>query len=207
MFIRSSLISSILCIVTTVFICTSHGLQLNFICTLQDLQLCCTGITSVNEDAFQGLDDLGFLSLHSNNLTVGPSLQHIRHIKSLHLYDNMITNFSLDYFSGCDKSNRLFLQRNNLVSLPDMTHVAHGLQIVALDANRLVNLHPFEGMPWPQLWSFSVSDNLIKHSKLAYWKTQRHWNWLTFRTMIYIHYQIWNNSKRFKIHRMYSQYW
>ena len=121
------------------------------ICTLQILQLCCFGFITVNDDAFQGLDSLTYLSLHSNNLTVAPSLQHTRHIEVLHLYDNMITNLSMNYFVGCDNLKRLYLQSNNLISLPDMTHVANNMQMVALDANRLMDMDTFERISWPQL--------------------------------------------------------
>ena len=129
--------------------------------TLQSLSLCCLGLTTVKDDAFQGLNYLRVLRLNSNNLTDGPSLQHIGHLTHLYLYSNMITNLSLDYFAGCVHLKALSLRGNQLVSLPDMTHVAHSLQFAAFSVNRLVCLDALGSMLWPRLQSLSLSYNLI----------------------------------------------
>ena len=151
MLIRGSLLSGVLLLIVMVI----------FVSTLQMLQLCCIDITTVNDDAFQGLDSLRVLRLNSNNLTVGPSLQHIRHIKHLHLYRNFITKLPLEYFAGCDHLNTLYLDSNHLTSLPDMKHVAPSLKVMTLNGNKLVNLQEFENMLWPQLQSLAMADNFI----------------------------------------------
>ena len=115
----------------------------------------------MDDEAFQGLDSLNVLRLHSNHLTVGPSLQHIRNIKQLHLYDNRITNLPQDYFAGCVHLTLLHFANNYLVSLPDMAHVAPSLQFVVLAENRLMFLDAFERMPWPELKSLTLSGNSI----------------------------------------------
>ena len=128
---------------------------------LQSLRLCCIGITTVNDDAFQGLDSLWVLMLHANKLTAGPSLQHIRQLRSLHLHNNLITKLSINYFAGCYKLKGLNLKNNHLVSLSDMSYVSHILQHVTLDGNRLANLDAFECVPWPQLQRLTLAHNLI----------------------------------------------
>ena len=144
-------------------ICYLGCFMFTLICTstLQGLQLCCIGITTVDDDAFQGLDSLRVLRLHSNHLTVGPSLQHIRNITHLYLYKNLITNLPYDYFAGCVDLTVLSLAKNHLVSLPDMTHVAQSLQFVVLDNNRLMFSDAFESVPWPELKSLTLSGNSI----------------------------------------------
>ena len=135
--------------------------------TLQSLQLCCIGITTVDDEAFQGLDSLRVLRLHSNHLTVGPSLQHIRNITHLYLYKNLITNLPHDYFAGCVSLAGLSLKNNHLVSLPDMTHVAQSLQFVVLTDNRLMFSDAFEHVPWPELKSLALSGNAITSLEIS----------------------------------------
>ena len=129
--------------------------------TLQSLELCCIGITTVDDEAFQCLHFLNVLRLNSNHLTVGPSLQHIRNIKHLYLYKNRITNLPRDYFAGCLDLAVMNFANNHLVSLPDMAHVTPSLQFVVLTENRLMFLDALESMPWPQLRSLSLSGNSI----------------------------------------------
>ena len=129
--------------------------------TSQSLQLCCIGMIAVDDNAFEGLDSLRVLRLHSNNLTAGPSLQHIPHVRLLSLQNNFIANLSRRYFAGCVDLTGLYLEHNYLASLPDMTHVARSLQFVTLHGNRLVYLEAFERTAWPQLRRLTLAHNLI----------------------------------------------
>ena len=150
-------------------ICYLRCFMIILICTstLQSLQLCCIGITTVDDEAFQGLDSLRVLRLHSDHLTVGPSLQHIRNITHLYLYKNLITNLPHDYFAGCVSLAGLSLENNHLVSLPDMTHVAQSLQFVVLADNRLMFSDAFERVPWPELKSLALSGNAITSLEIS----------------------------------------
>ena len=141
--------------------------------TLQSLRLCCLGITTVDDDAFQGLDSLRVLRLNSNHLTVGPSLIHIRHITHLYLYKNFITHLPRAYFAGCVDLIMLMFGDNHLVSLPDMTHVAQSLQLVGFTRNRLMCQDAFESMPWPQLRRLILSGNLITSFKTSLLENSR----------------------------------
>ena len=115
----------------------------------------------MEDDAFEGLNSLRVLLLHSNNLTVAPSLQHIRHITYLRLNNNRNANLPRAYFTGCVYLTGLNLASNYLVSLPDMTPVSQSLRVLSLSANRLMYLDALGNKKWPNLRTLTLGRNSI----------------------------------------------
>ncbi len=88
---------------------------------LETLWLQGNRLSTLTEDAFQGLGNLRILLLDGNSLIAMPEgiFRGLSHLQVLYLSDNSIASLPEGIFLGIDNLQRLALDRNRLISLPE----------------------------------------------------------------------------------------
>ena len=138
------------------FICQS------FCVVLQVLKILLLPLLAIDENVFQGLNDLRELWIEFCGLVELPPLKHIRNtIRILSIAHNNIQDIPNMYLEGCRELNVLGASYNLLTSIPNLSAIAHTVTNIYIKYNTIVSTRSLHHIYFPFLHSLYLSHNYI----------------------------------------------
>ena len=109
-------------------------------------------IFKVHPLAFKGLNSLVILDISHNQLTIAPSIAHVKStLETLRLSYNHIKFIGDTYFDRCINIRSVELVGNLLTNIPNLRNVTQTLLHLSLNKNELADVSPLYGIPFPKL--------------------------------------------------------
>ncbi|XP_028270915.1 vasorin-like [Parambassis ranga] len=129
--------------------------------TTKSLYIFHNGISTLSQDDFRGLVELGLLDMSQNELSEIPDnvFEMLSKLRNLDLSSNQITHISKDSFSGLVQLERLYLHSNRIQSIHQ--EAFEGLEVLLelkLQGNLLSSL---PSLHFPMLLLLDLSNNNI----------------------------------------------